>query len=57
MPDIDDFSIDCSHCTNSVEPIALVAQVSYDNGDDSTNWILDSGSTHYMNSFANDFST
>jgi hypothetical protein len=54
MSDIDDFGIDCSHCTNSVEPIALVAQEFFDNGDDYTNWILDSGSTHYMNGFAND---
>jgi hypothetical protein len=37
---------------DSVEPIALVAHVSYDNGGDSTNWILDSGSTHHMNGFA-----
>jgi hypothetical protein len=36
-------------------PTALVAQVSYKNGDDSTNWILDSGSTHHMNGFANEF--
>ncbi len=25
--------------------------MSYASGDDSTNWILDSGSTHHMNSF------
>jgi len=52
---IDDFGMDYSQCTYSVELIALVAQVSYDNGDDSTNWILDSGSTHHINGFANDF--
>jgi len=28
--------------------------MSYDNGDDSTNWILESGSTHHMNGCAND---
>jgi hypothetical protein len=56
MSNIGEVGIDCSHCTDSVEPIALVAQVSYDNVDDSTNWILDSGSTHHhMNGFANDF--
>ena len=32
-----------------------MAQVSYDNGDDSANWIIDSGSTHHMNGFANEF--
>ena len=52
---VDDDSVVCSHNTESVVPTALVAQVSYDNGDDSTNWILDSGSTHYMNGFANEF--
>ena len=57
MSDIGDFSIDCSHCIDSVEPIALVTHVSYDNGDDSTNWILDSGSTHHTNGFANKFLT
>ena len=55
MSDIDGFGIDCSHCTDSVEPIALVAHVSYATGNDSTNWILDSGSTHHMNGFANAF--
>jgi len=29
--------------------------MSYDNGDDYTNWIIDSGSTHHMNGFANEF--
>ena len=38
---IDDPGLNYSHRTYSVEPIALVAQVSYDNGDDFTNWILD----------------
>ena len=52
---IDDFGMDISHCTNSVEPIDFVAQVSYDNGADSTNLILDSVSTHHMNGFANEF--
>jgi len=52
---IDDSGMHYSQHTGSVEPTALVAQVSYDNGDDSTNWILDSGSTHHMNGFANDF--
>ena len=55
MSYIGDLGIECSHCANFVEPIALVAQVSYDVGDDFTNWILDSGSTHHMNGFANDF--
>ena len=32
-----------------------MAHVSYDNGDDSTNWIINSGSTHNMNDFANEF--
>jgi len=32
-----------------------MAKVSYDNGDDSTNWILDSGSTRHMNCFAKEF--
>jgi hypothetical protein len=31
MSDIDDFGIDCSQCTKSVEPTALVAHVSYNN--------------------------
>jgi hypothetical protein len=55
MSDIGDLGIDCSQCTDLVEPIALVAHVSYDIGDDSTNWILDSGSTHHINGFANEF--
>jgi hypothetical protein len=38
-----------------IEPAALVAQVSYANGDGSTNWIIDSGSTYHMNGFANEF--
>ena len=40
---------------NSVKPTTLVSQVSYDDGDNSTNWIIDSGSTHHMNGFANNF--
>jgi hypothetical protein len=40
---------------NSVEPTALVAQVSYDDGDDSTSWTIDSGSTHHMNRFPDEF--
>ena len=36
-------------------PTALVAQVSYDSGNDSTNWRLDSGSTHHMNGFVSEF--
>jgi len=52
---IDDLGKDYSHCTDSIEPTTLVAQLSHDNGDDSTNWILDSGSTHHMNGFANAF--
>ena len=35
-------------------PTALVAHVSYDSGDHSTNWILDSGSTHHMNGYADE---
>jgi hypothetical protein len=42
-------------CENNFEPTALVAQVSYDNGNDTTSWIIDSGSTHRMNGFANEF--
>ena len=53
--DVDDRGIDCFHYADSVESIALAAQVSYDNGDDTTNWILDSESTHHMNGFANEF--
>jgi hypothetical protein len=37
MSDIGDFGIDCSNFTDLAEPIALVAQVSYDIGDDSAN--------------------
>jgi hypothetical protein len=55
ISDIGDFGIDYSKCSDLVEPIALVAQVSYDNGDDSTNCIMDSGSTHHMNGLANEF--
>ena len=44
-----------SDCPQSVSPTALVAHVSYASGHDSNNWILDSGSTHHMNGFANDF--
>ena len=56
MTNVNDVSIDVSGVNhllseNSIEPTALVAQVSYDNGDDSTNWIIDSGSTHHMNGF------
>jgi hypothetical protein len=29
--------------------------VSYDKGDNYTNWIIDGGSTHHMNGFANEF--
>jgi hypothetical protein len=47
--------VDCSPSTKFAVLTALVAQVSYDNGDDSTNWILDSGSTHHMNGLANEF--
>ena len=52
---IDDPGMIFSQSKDSVEPTALVAQMSYDNGDDYTIWILDSGSTHHMNGFANDF--
>ena len=52
---IDDFGMDYSHYIDSVEPIALVARVSYDNGDYSPNKILDIGSIHHVNGFANDF--
>jgi hypothetical protein len=37
MSDMGDLGFDCSHCLDSVEPIALVAQVSYDNGINSAN--------------------
>ena len=49
------FGMDHLQSEDSVEPTALVTQVSYDNRYDSTNWIIDSGSTHYMNGFANEF--
>jgi hypothetical protein len=57
---MNDVSIDVSgmdhlRSEDSVEPTALVAQVSYNNGDDSNNLIIDSGSTHHMNGFANEF--
>jgi hypothetical protein len=42
---------------NAFEPIALVAQVSYDNGDDTISWVIDNGSTHHMNGFAYEFLT
>ena len=42
-------------CKNGIEPTALVAQVSYGNGDGTTSWIIDSGITHRMNGFANEF--
>jgi hypothetical protein len=54
---VDDDGMDYSPSTKSVVPNALVAQVSYDNGDEYTNWILDSGSTYHMNGFANEFLT
>jgi hypothetical protein len=47
--------MDLIQSEHSVEPIALVEQGSYANGDDSTNWIIDSESTHHMNGFANEF--
>ena len=60
MSNLNDDNIDVSGMDhlqreNSVEPTALVAKMSYDNGDDSTNWIIDSGSTYHMNGFANEF--
>ena len=60
MSNVNDDNIDVSGTDhlqreNSVEPTALVAQVSYNNRDDSTNWIIDSGSTYNMNGFANEF--
>jgi hypothetical protein len=60
MQNMKDVFIDVSgrnyfQSADSDEPTALVAQVSYDNGDDYSNWIIDSGSTHHMNSCANDF--
>ena len=36
-------------CENDIEPSALVAPVSYDNGDDTISWIIEIGSTHLMN--------
>jgi hypothetical protein len=57
MSDIGDLGINCSRYTDFIEPIALVAQESYDIWDNSTNWILYSGSTHHMNGFANGFLT
>ncbi len=41
----------CNSVDNSTKHIALVAQVLYDNGDDSNGWIGDNGSTHHMTSF------
>ena len=42
-------------CKNAIELTALVTQVASDNGDDTTSLITDSGSTHHMNGFANEF--
>ena len=50
---IDVFGMHRLQRENSVELPALVAQVSYDNGADSANWAIDSGSTFHMNGFAN----
>jgi hypothetical protein len=60
MSNINDIFLDVSgmdylRSADSIKPTALVAHVSYDNGDDSTNWIIDSGSTHPMNGFVNEF--
>jgi hypothetical protein len=52
---IDVSGMDYLQSADSIEPTALVAQVTYDNGDDSTNWIICSGSTHHMIVFANEF--
>ena len=52
---INGLGMDYLQSAYSVEATALAAHVSYDNGDDSTNWIIDSGSTHHMNGFANEF--
>jgi len=53
---IDDLGMNYSQRTHLVEPTAFVVHVSpFDNGDDSTNWIVDSGSTYHMNGFANEF--
>ena len=40
---------------NAIEPTTLVAQVSYDDGDDTTCWIIDSGSTYRMIIFTDEF--
>jgi hypothetical protein len=48
-------SMDYLQSADYVQPTALVAQVPYDNGDDSTNWIIDTRSTHHMNGFAIEF--
>ena len=45
----------CEVPVTLLEPTCLVAQVAYDDGNDTTSWILDSGSTHHMNGFENDF--
>jgi hypothetical protein len=60
MPNMNDTYIDVAGMDHhqrekSVEPTALVAQVSYDNEDDSTRWIIGSGSTHHMNHFLDEF--
>ena len=39
---IDISDMDLLQSEHSIEPTALVAQVSYDNGDDSSNWIINS---------------
>ena len=52
---IDGPGMDNLQSADLVEPTALVAHGSYDHGDDSTNWIIDNGSTHNMNGFANEF--
>ena len=39
---------------NFMKHVALVAHVSYHNGNNSTCWIIDSGSTHHMNDFDNE---
>ena len=40
---------------NVIEITALVAQVSYDGDNNANSWIIDTGSTHHMNGFANAF--
>jgi hypothetical protein len=60
MSNMDDDFIDVPskyylQSADSAEPSAIVAQVSYDNGDESTYWIIHSESTHHMNGFANEF--